>query len=180
MPKPYRNEPLDRKLRARRTKEETEVLFAAKLANVEVPEVFFADPERSEIIMEYVQGTLLKEIKDKKLGREVYRKVGTYAARLHSKGIIHGDLTTKNVILSSQRVVLIDFGLSFISDRIEDRAEDIHLLKQAIRSVVTTQPNRYFEDFLTGYGQESGEKMLNAVKKQMLEIEKRGRYAKVD
>ena len=47
---------------------------------------------------------------------------------------MHGDLTTKNAIIHGDRLVLIDFGLSFISDRLEDRGEDIHLLKQAIKS----------------------------------------------
>ncbi len=179
IPKSYREHGLDKKLRTRRTKEETEILSATKIADVDVPEVFFADPRSSEIIMEYVDGTLLKDIHERKTAKEVYTKLGTYAAKLHSNGIIHGDLTTKNVIHSSGRTVLLDFGLAFVSDRIEDMAEDVHLLKQAIKSAGSNQI-RNFDYFLEGYGAESNGKHLDRIKKQILEIERRGRYARVD
>ena len=180
IPKTYRSEALDKKLRSRRTKEETELLHAAKLVRVDVPEVFFADPKSSEILMEYVQGILLKDIHERKIAREIYKKLGIYAARLHSKGMIHGDLTTKNVIQSKDRTVLIDFGLSFVSDRLEDRAEDLHLLKQAIRSSGSNLSASYFDNVLTGYQKEAGIEQTLKVKKKILEIERRGRYARVD
>ena len=94
--------------------------------------------------------------------------------------MIHGDLTTKNVIQSRTRTVLIDFGLAFISDRLEDKAEDLHLLKQAIRSSGSKLSTRYFDYVLDGYEKEAGEKESMKVKNQILEIEKRGRYARVD
>ncbi len=180
IPKSYRSEALDKKLRARRTKEETELLHQAKLVRVEVPEVFFADPKSSEIIMEYVNGTLLKDIQERKVAKEIYTKLGIYAARLHSKGMIHGDLTTKNVIQSGTRTVLIDFGLAFISERLEDKAEDLHLLKQAIKSSGSKLSTRYFDYVLDGYEKEAGKKEMLKVKDQILEIERRGRYARVD
>lgn len=180
IPKSYRSEILDKKLRAARTKEETELLHRAKLARVEAPEVYFADPESSEIIMEFIRGTLLKDIEEKKLAREIYSNLGAFAARLHSKGIIHGDLTTKNVIRSGSRTVLIDFGLAFISDRLEDRAEDLHLLKQAIRSTDAAHSMFYFDCVMAGYEMEAGRKETVRIKKQILEIERRGRYARVD
>jgi len=179
-PKSYRSETLDKKLRARRTREETELLHQAKLVRVEVPEVFFADPKTSEIVMEYVKGTLLKDIQERKTTKEIYTKLGIYAARLHSKGMIHGDLTTKNVIQSGTRTVLIDFGLAFISDRLEDKAEDLHLLKQAIKSSGSRLSTHYFDTVLDGYKKEAGEKETLRVKDQILAIEKRGRYARVD
>jgi TP53 regulating kinase and related kinases len=180
VPKTYRSEALDNKLRIRRTKEEAQLLHTAKLARVDVPEILFADPESSEIIMEYVQGQLLTEIHERKLADEVYATLGEFAARLHSKGIIHGDLTTKNVIQSGTRTVLIDFGLAFVSDRLEDRAEDLHLLKQAIRSSSLSLRTAYFDRVLKGYEKEAGLRQSIRVKKQILEIEKRGRYARVD
>jgi TP53 regulating kinase-like protein len=180
IPKAYRSESLDRKLRARRTKQETELLHQAKLVRVDVPEIFFADPQSSEIIMEFVQGTLLKDIQERKIAKEIYTKLGVYAARLHSQGMIHGDLTTKNVIQSGTRTVLIDFGLAFISDRLEDKAEDLHLLKQAIRSSGSSLSTRYFDYVLAGYEREAGQKETMRLKRQILEIERRGRYARVD
>ncbi len=183
IPKAYRIEALDKQLRVRRTREEVEILHAAKLAGVDCPKIFFADPESSEIIMEYVTGVLLKDATNDKQFRkkEKYQRLGQYAAKLHAKGIIHGDLTTKNVILAEEGMVLIDFGLAFISDRIEDRAEDLHLLKQALRSSDSTRnASSEFEDVMKGYESEAGEKITMIVKGQISKIERRGRYAQVD
>ena len=179
IPKVYRNESLDKRLRKSRTKAEVELLHAAKLAGVSVPEVFHANPEESEIIMEFVNGTLLKDIKDGKLGRTIFETVGAYAARMHKKGIIHGDITTKNVIYFNESTRLIDFGLAFFSDRLEDKSEDMHLLKQAIMSS-GLDPSVYFESALRGYKKESGSKASERLRRQILEIERRGRYARVD
>jgi TP53 regulating kinase-like protein len=183
IPKTYRNEALDKQLRSRRTKEEVEILHAAKLAGVVCPNLFFADPESSEIIMEYISGILLKDVTngERNKNRETFRHLGRYAAKLHAEGIIHGDLTTKNVILAKERMVLIDFGLAFISDRIEDRAEDLHLLKQALNSSDSMKKGGdEFEDVMKGYESEAGEKTANIVRRQMSKIERRGRYAQVD
>lgn len=112
---------------------------------------------------------------------KVYGSLGTYAARLHEAKIIHGDLTTKNVIVSDDGVYLLDFGLSFISDRVEDRAEDLHLLNQALRSAGTSRwAKSVFEIVLKAYeagcSRDKSERVLN----QLHDIELRGRYARVD
>jgi TP53 regulating kinase and related kinases len=179
IPKAYRIEQLDKILRTRRTKEEMEILHAAKLVGVDCPEVYFADPEASEIIMEFVPGLLLKEIYGS--SDTVFRRVGQYSGRLHSKGIIHGDLTTKNMILSGERLVFIDFGLAFFSDRIEDRAEDLHLLKQVLKTETSLKKAMSnFEATLDGYTNIVGKNRASEVKSQIAKIELRGRYAQVD
>lgn len=180
IPKPYRNTWLDQMLRSRRTKEEALLLHAAKHSGVNVPEVYFVDPGSSEIVMEYVDGVLLKDIQGHKLQRVVYKEVGENAARLHFGGVIHGDLTPKNIILVGEKTIMIDFGLSFISNRLEDRAEDLHLLKQSIRSSGMSSPLRRFDDVLCGYESVAGSKELLRTTKQIAEIERRGRYARVD
>lgn len=179
IPKTYRNESLDKRLRTCRTKAEVELLHAAMLAGVAVPEVFHANPEANEIIMEFVKGTLLKDVKGCKLGRTILETVGTFAARMHKKGIIHGDITTKNVIYANENTTIIDFGLAFFSDRLEDKAEDLHLLKQAIKSSGLDNP-AYFESVLRGYEEESGPKVSESLRRKIIEIERRGRYARVD
>jgi Kae1-associated kinase Bud32 len=179
IPKAYRIEQLDKILRARRTKEEVEILRAAKLAGVDCPEVYFADPETSEIIMEFVPGLLLKEIRDSNAA--VFRRVGQYSGKLHSKGIIHGDLTTKNMILSRDRLMFIDFGLAFFSDRIEDKAEDLHLLKLVLKTESSLRrAMSNFDATLEGYSDIAGENQMSDVKSQIAKIELRGRYAQVD
>lgn len=178
-PKKYRLKELDQLLRTKRTKEEVEILFSAMLAGVRCPKVYFADPGSSEIILEYICGNLLKDSPNS--GRTTYVELGRMAGMLHSKGIIHGDLTTKNVILESGMPILIDFGLSFYSDRLEDKAEDLHLLKQALRS---TEPDRrallMFGYAMEGYCEIVGGKNEGQVKRQIAKIELRGRYAQVD
>ncbi|MDA4111247.1 MAG: phosphotransferase, partial [Thaumarchaeota archaeon] len=112
---------------------------------------------------------------------KLFKSLGKMVARLHKKGIIHGDLTTKNVILSDDRMVLIDFGLSFISDRLEDKAEDLHLLKQALKSSSSVNiASRDFENVMSGYQTEIGEAFTKSLRKQISKIELRGRYAQVD
>ena len=180
--KKYRNEILDRSLRARRTREEAEILHQAKLAGINSPEMYYADPNSYEIVMEFVEGTLLKDLSDTdRKAKIAFEVAGKYAARLHKKGIIHGDLTTKNILCSAERMVFLDFGLSFISDRLEDKAEDLHLLKQALKS--TLEPSKALKSFecvLRGYAAEMGESFTKNVRKQITKIELRGRYATVD
>src|SRR5207245_2565761 len=108
--KKYRNEILDHNLRARRTKQEAEMLHHSKLAGADTPEFFFADPKNFEIVMEFIPGQLLRDIQSDETAErgKIFAEVGKYAAKLHGKGIIHGDLTTKNIILSVDRMVLID------------------------------------------------------------------------
>jgi Kae1-associated kinase Bud32 len=191
--KAYRDEKLDNRLRFKRTREETEILYHAKLLGVDCPVFYFADPQRFEIIMEFVEGTLLRDLVEstpyskEKIGEirslsEITRVLGKYAAKLHTGDLIHGDLTTKNVILTKEhRLVLIDFGLSFVSSRIEDKAEDLHLLKQAFRSTVNPmQADNLFEKVMEGYASVSGEETCRRLRTQIREIEKRGRYARVD
>jgi len=179
VPKAYRIELLDQILRTRRTKEEVEILHHAKLAGVKCPEVFFADPSSSEIIMNFINGPLLKDIDG---GRNIaYEILGKYAGMLHSKGIIHGDLTTKNVVVSGSDIFLLDFGLSFYSDRLEDRADDLHLLKQVLKSSQTLRKaTANFDLALKGYASILGRKEVSSIKKQIGKIELRGRYAQVD
>ena len=177
--KAYRADDLDRKLRFRRTKEEARLLHAAKLTGICVPELYFVDSHSSEIVMERVDGTLLKDIIDARREKATFRDVGESAARLHQRGIIHGDLTPKNIILSREKTFIIDFGLSFISDRLEDKAEDLHLLKQSIRSSEKVASRR-FGDVLSGYESTCGKDEIVRITKQIAEIERRGRYARVD
>ena len=184
--KEYRNMDLDSFLLAKRTREEAHILHMAKLSGVDCPEVYFADPDAFEIVMEYIPGYLLKDLETNKLLEKkkldsVYKTLGTYAERLHSSKIIHGDLTTKNVILSGERVRLIDFGLSFLSERTEDMAEDLHLLKQALRSTLGPERSKkVFDLVLSGYSASCSKHTFKSLLKQIASVEARGRYARVD
>jgi len=179
IPKSYRVDEIDRILRSKRTKEEVEILHASKQAGVDCPTVFFADPTLSEIVMEYVPGILVKDLDEDSKG--IFDAIGQRTGLLHCSGIIHGDLTTKNIIISGERLVFIDFGLSFFSPRIEDKAEDLHLLKQALKSSLPMKKAAVnFSAALNGYEEIVGKNTTDAVKRQIALIELRGRYAQVD
>jgi TP53 regulating kinase-like protein len=174
IPKPYRNSILDNIIRKVRTLHEAQMLYEAKRSSVNTPSIYFVDPVNCEIIMEYIDGIVLKNIieKDTKLSKLIGEQVGI----LHSNDIIHGDLTTSNFLLYNNTIILIDFGLAFRSKRIEDKAVDIRLIKEILSSAHAPLFNELFDLFLDGYSNFVNiEPILNKVK----EIESRGRYARV-
>ncbi len=127
--KTYRIKELDDELRKQRTKREANLL---KKITIPHPTLIQTD-EKEKIVMEKIKGEKLREVLDKK--PVLAKRVGELVAELHNKHIIHGDLTTSNMILDKDnKVVFIDFGLSFHSHKIEDKAVDIHLFKQALNS----------------------------------------------
>ena len=93
--------------------------------------------------------------------------------RLHRAGIIHGDLTTSNMVVLGDRISLIDFGLSVVSDEVESRGVDLHVLFQTLRS--TRADHALLRSaFLEGYRETFPEADQVLAREQ--EIEKRGRY----
>ena len=79
-----------------------------------------------------IEGTVLKNVLEQDPIRYGW-EIGTLLAKIHEKNIIHGDLTTSNMILG-EKLHFIDFGLSSFSEKIEDKAVDLHLIKHALES----------------------------------------------
>ena len=88
----------------------------------------------TSLTMERLSGSKVRDVLSAHSLPSVCPQIGRLVATIHNRGIIHGDLTTSNMILCRKRVCLIDFGLSFHSSRIEDKAVDLHLLRQALVS----------------------------------------------
>jgi TP53 regulating kinase-like protein len=105
--------------------------------------------------------------------------MGVYAARLHRSDMVHGDLTTSNFILHGYKLVLIDFGLSFFSDRTEDKAVDVRLIKEIMGSAHARVFTKAFDLFCEGYATVLGESLSARIFAKVKEIERRGRYARV-
>ncbi|AIF84798.1 Kae1-associated kinase Bud32 [Candidatus Nitrososphaera evergladensis SR1] len=174
-PKPYRHSALDSSIRRQRTVHEAGFMSAAKSAGVRTPFVYFVDPERAEIIMERVDGTPARDALTAKLCQEM----GRYAALLHAAGIVHGDLTTSNFIVdNNNRLVLLDFGLSYYSERTEDMAVDVRLIKEVFTSAHISVRGA-FSSFVKGYESVAGKKKTTKILENVREIEQRGRYARV-
>ncbi len=133
--KDYRLPQIDKSLRKFRTKREAKVL--EKLEEIEFPAPHLQEfcLKRMSIFMDFVPGEQLKEVIEDDF-QTLAREIGQKVAKLHQNDLIHGDLTTSNMIKHQEtgELNLIDFGLSFFSDRIEDKAVDLFLLERALES----------------------------------------------
>ncbi|MFQ6085448.1 MAG: Kae1-associated kinase Bud32 [Candidatus Bathyarchaeia archaeon] len=179
--KTYRVPALDGAIRWSRTVRESRLLHKAKLAGVATPIVLFIDLPRTAIIMEYVDGRLLKDIlnempKEERIG--LFQRIGRLIGRLHQADIVHGDLTTSNIIITPRNsVCFIDFGLSMSSSKLEDRAVDLHLMRTSLRSTHLRVADECFESLMDGYSEILGEASAS-VKKRIAGIERRFRYVR--
>jgi TP53 regulating kinase and related kinases len=173
-PKAYRHPELDGAIRKQRTVHEANFISAAKRAGVASPFVYFVDPVNSEIIMEYVSGQNVRDA----LTPALCREMGRYSALLHANNVIHGDLTTSNFIHDGKRLVLLDFGLAYYSERTEDAATDLRLIKEVFASA-HVKSRGAFEKFTEGYRSVAGKKRTDRILENVREIEQRGRYARI-
>jgi TP53 regulating kinase-like protein len=176
--KDYRHEYIDNALRKYRTRREARIL--EKLSNlINVPKIHHVDEEKGILIMDFIDGERLSdylERYDKNLRKFIANVIGRSIAKIHNANIIHGDLTTSNMIYKEGKIYFIDFGLAFHSNRIEDKAVDIYLLGQAIKSKHYSIYEEFFDNVLKEYFKhvEQSEK----IKKQLKKVEERGRYKK--
>ncbi len=179
--KSYRLPEIDSELRQQRTRREARLLSEARRCGVATPKVLEVDEKNCRIIMEFISGKRLKEFFNEapeKEAADIAEKTGAQIALLHSGGIIHGDLTTSNMILSEGRIYFIDFGLGEFSQRIEDFATDLSVLKEAIKSTHFRRLELLWSSIMKGY--KSANPNAESVLKRIGEIEKRGRYSKRD
>ena len=210
--KSYRIPELDEKIRKLRTRSEAKLLEKA-VKIIPVPKLFSLDEKTKKIVMEFVKGEKLSEHLSGfslEKQKEICKKIGENVAKLHDAEIVHGDLTTSNMIYvgnltkiteSNNRLKLgfafnhspvgraggnmqasegenfeiyfIDFGLGFISQRFEDLAVDLHLLKEALEAKHFQHWEILFNEVLKGYKKS---KNSRRVLEQFKRVEKRGRY----
>ncbi len=174
--KGYRIKELDNKLRKERTIREIKLLVESKRNGVCVPTVIEKDLKNFKIVMEFVDGDVLRDVLDKLTKKRlnmICKNIGESITKMHNAGIIHGDLTTSNMVLKNDHVYFIDFGLGKVSDKIEEKAVDLHLLKCALISKHNKIWDIIFKKIIESYSAKGKEKIL----KRLEEIEKRGRYA---
>lgn len=166
IPKKYRLPELDFEIRKKRTRSESRLL--GKLKNIGPG--FIGSDDFQEIKMAFVEGSLVKDVLDKNVS--VAKEIGVKVSAIHDLDIVHGDLTTSNMILVEDgSVILIDFGLGFVSDKLEDKAVDLHLFREAIESKHFDFEKEIWDYFLEGYNPRNKEEVL----KRLVVVESRGR-----
>lgn len=152
----YMEEILDQSLRKTRTSTEYNIL--AKLhGHIPVPKVYNKYVYSFE--MEFIDGV------HPTLDEDTAKYIGKTLRTLHDVGIIHYDLSVYNLIDDGNTIYVIDFGLSFRSNKIEDKAMDILVgISQAID---------YEEQILEAYGVD--QRLMDRIKL----IRSRARYASI-
>ena len=170
--KKYRLPEIDNKLRGFRTRREAKILEKLRAINFPAPKLIKGD-EKENIAMEKIGGKLLKDVLEKAYYKELCAEMGRKIAILHNNSIIHGDLTTSNMILNKE-IYFIDFGLSFFSDKAEDKAVDLHVLKEALESKHYRIGQECFKMVIDSYNKEANSSPETL--KRLEAVEKRGRY----
>lgn len=191
--KKYRHVELDKILTAERTKAEVRALNKCFEIGVKCPAVYFADLQTGCIILEKIQNAVtVKELladyyeKNGMAGIEelipLAHKIGSVIAKMHKNELVHGDLTTSNMLVKkdftqarvanvfSNDLFFIDFGLSKRDIVLEDKAVDLYVLERAISS---SHPEA--EIFYTSITKEYSKSGNKAVLNKLEEVRQRGR-----
>ncbi|MGC9554219.1 MAG: KEOPS complex kinase/ATPase Bud32 [Thermoplasmatota archaeon] len=173
--KSYRLPDIDRILRRQRTRQEALLLSAARRGGTATPIVYDVDLSAAAITMEYVAGRRVKDCidaLDEPEQQRICQKIGEGVAGLHRQDIVHGDITTSNLIMSRGRMYFIDFGLGEKSSAMEDRGVDLHLLMEAF-AAAHRHPDLFFW-VMEAY--EAAVPWGREVQRKVADIAERGRY----
>ncbi len=180
LPKKYRPSKLDETIRTSRTSKEPQLMHEAKKAGVPTPTIFLVDRKNATIVMEYINGIQVKKLLSKVSEPEKRRlciEIGRLIGRLHKAGIVHGDLTTSNMIQDADgKIFFVDFGLGEKTGELEAKGVDLHLMKRALQSTHFGFAEKCFEDVIEGYSEVVGVKDAKDALEKIREIERRGRY----
>lgn len=183
LPKRYRIKELEETLSKTRIKQEVANLAKARRLGVLTPEVYHVDYENKVIYMEHLGHfiTLKRYISELVLNEantehfvNILRNSGRACALLHNGGVIHGDLTSSNIMLNPEtaEVYYIDFGLSFASQNTEDKAVDLYVFEKSLLCEKNSQSllGLLAEQFYLGYGEMSQgfEQVFNRLQKVKL------------
>ena len=175
--KSYRIKEIDKQLISSRTREEAKLMIEARKYGVAVPIIYDVDLEKGIITMDYIKGNRIKDILNSLKEEErafICKKIGENIAKMHNNDIIHGDITTSNMILMDDMIHFIDFGLGEKNSEIEAKGVDLHVLMEAINST-HSKYSKCFDYVLDGYKKEL-KNDANLVIRKIDEIVKRGRY----
>ncbi|KAK6748183.1 hypothetical protein RB195_001045 [Necator americanus] len=187
--KKYRHSALDHRLNKVRMRNELKGMVKAQELGIPTPTIFFVDSHKNRIIMERIEGCTANHwIESRRLSEnsseqflsdnmEFGNALGEAIAKMHLGNLVHGDLTTSNVILKDdnfRRPIFIDFGLASLGKVLpEDKGVDLYVLERAMIST-HIDSEQVFESVLEGY-RSFNNKQGDAVLKKLDEIRLRGR-----
>lgn len=179
IPKPYRIPELDETIRRMRTAHEATMMQEVRKLGVPVPAVQHIDLITSTLIMDYINGSSLKDELNKlpmPTRKSRCNLLGRLLAQMHEGGIFHGDMTISNVLSEDGKLYIIDFGLGDFTHELEDKGVDLLLLNRVLKSTHYRYHVPLFKAFLAGYSSVVGKKRGKEAFLKMKEIERRGRY----
>ncbi|KAG9248980.1 kinase-like protein [Calycina marina] len=205
--KPYRHPTLDTRLTKHRILSEARLLLKCRKEGVPVPSVYAVDEGQGWLMLEWIEGEVVRvrlnewlrwrrekgtaEGEEEGELRGLMERIGEAVGMMHGVGVVHGDLTTSNLMLKSREhaevndhaeggeenllageVIIIDLGLASVSRFEEDRAVDLYVLERAFGS---THPRAegLFEVVLEAYGKSF--KGAPIVLKRLEDVRMRGR-----
>jgi Kae1-associated kinase Bud32 len=179
IPKKYRETSLDDQLRQARTVQEAKLIARANEAGLNTPFIREIDLTNFIIVMDWVSGKPLKDYFFDHLSLEAKQllfQLGVTMGSLHRLGIIHGDLTSSNCIVSNYDLSpwLIDFGLGKFSVSVEDQAVDLLVFKKTLKSTHVIIAEEAWNIFIEAYSHPKKEEILNRINT----IEQRVRHSK--
>lgn len=173
----YRVDELDESLRKSRTKREAKLISMARRAGVPTPFIRDIDDKKMSITLDFIDGHKIRKIlndvsKEERI--KICTQAGINTGLLHKNHIIHGDLTTSNMILKDDKIYFIDFGLGEINKAVEAKGVDLLVFKKSLRSTHFKYEKECLDAFFDGYRREFRD--CGEILKRLESIEKRGRY----
>ena len=186
--KRYRIDEIEKNLSISRLKQEVSNLGRARSLGIPVPAIYSVNIKHKFICIEYLlDHVTLKEYLASKAGRyddatitemkDIFVLLGKYIAQLHNGNIVHGDLTSSNVMIekNSLKLKLIDFGLSSPSANIEDKAVDLYVFEKSLQCDQSEEDklDTFVDALYTGYIANS--EKLDAVVQRLQKVKLRGR-----
>jgi TP53 regulating kinase-like protein len=188
-PKTYRLPELDAQLTASRLRQEVRIIIRARKMGIRTPALLRVGLDEGYIVMEKINGVTMKQalltpgLLSAEERKDVLDTLGAMIAKLHDGDVVHGDLTTSNVMLVQNEqegqgrqaflVYLIDFGLGQFSKLSEDRAVDLYVLERSFSSAHACDGEKMFEQLMESY--RSTSKNWSSTWNKLADVRSRGR-----
>lgn len=164
--KNYRHPELDAHLTKERIRAESKTAVRCQAAGVNAPQILHTDLEERKIYMEYFEKSITaKEYINEVLPKsddaaeqvqkinQLAKEIGTSIGKMHANNLIHGDLTTSNILLDpletddgnfrDYKLIMIDFGLSSYNQSSEVKGVDLYVLERALLSTHSAISNLF-------------------------------------